>query len=55
VTVSQEVASGESVFLYAQGGEIKLSTTKPSNAQKTDGYSLVAVGPNGNELFRSSA
>ena len=54
VTVPQEVASGESVFIYAQGGEIKLSTTEPSNAQKIGGYSLVAVGPNGNELFRSS-
>ena len=54
VTLSQEVASGESVYIYAQGGEIKLSTTEPSSTQKIGGYSLVAVRPNGNELFRSS-
>ena len=54
VTVSEEITSGESVYIYAQGGEIKFSTSEPSSAQKIGGYSLVAVGPNGNELFRSS-
>lgn len=54
VTVTEEVASGESVYIYAQDGQIKLSNSEPSSAQKLGGYSLVAVGPNGNELFRSS-
>jgi hypothetical protein len=52
--VQSTVKSGETLYLYVENGAVKLSTSKPSSGETIESYSMVAVAPDGSELFRAN-
>jgi hypothetical protein len=54
VTLDTTVESGDTLYLYVKNGGVKVSTSTPSDGAEISSYSMVAVAPDGTELFRSN-